>query len=1528
MVHSSLKFLLRQSLVPLPILVLTGYHKKKKKNNITTIGFRFYEPFSVQYASTPPTLSEIENSARNDGLLVSADHIRRGLWNFVLPTRQGGLPVAQTPDRLVEIYGQPFVLREESSFEPSNLLKNRMHCPNSANTPSSSSSGGSALEPTLRSAQSFGLSPQGITQSSSPSHLDFSNLQFQGIDSRIYGSTHVNDVHEHFVTALLSSLTSAFARRTGAIPLNSRSLALPLSIFSPDPPLPAQHEPALSNTVATLRAYITTTGSLVVSIQVTVFDGLMPLQGSIDASTSLQRTPILLAPLGLFGNVSGFRDAESPFNGSAVQSPETQVVRFRNQPEDRIKQWHHVWTKVLESRGISPSVLDHTSWVTITVLRTRPIDPKGEGRLSPLPQALIGIAWPAVLCFCKKSWDPIMGMVNRLDENTLGGRAETYDPVSSAKTWFSGSAEREALISKRKQEREVPAKPPDAPDVTQKQQHPGTGNSPLILRRTTTTTTRPDAAAVSAMYPTPPDAVQNLANGMTPSFDGVVSSPVNGTHSTALIDLDATIGGPISAKDDIRDLFDVQDKPKSAASLFGAEPENLFGDIGDDMYGGASVTDADFDYFDKDTSELLADLEARMDVGGGEDAMRNSATDTLKPPVPADKAPIEANQAVFAKPELKHARSSKADADHLRQQQNITGNRIVPVKRQASPFDANTVYKRVKSSLGMVYPVSLSTSRNGSGKSILLEKINLDSFLSQVGKKYVDHGRFGCPQKASEESGGYMERSAMESVKLHWNEREKPKDQAFNPRILAKVMGLVNGKTGTATRKQADNTLGGDDSSVKSDPDYSSSESEAPPSPVKSVAPTSRPLEDDGISVATSFRDLETAEDGPAISSTELSRYARGAGSPVSLLGYFSDHEPFAVNISLSDEDFITIAQILTDQAATGNLKYPPRSESVRRPLGGKRRGLLAATRISVGALYKDVDKLLGDPVHCQLRSFIEVPDVPLIGQPTRMQGRQNAEDRAKNSHLFPIGPPHLEFKRAGSRMSLLPPAVPFWESLGLGPSLGIKDVSGVCVYPDWEGMTDNANLFLERLRSAYESLKLGHFHRIPLSKDGQLDGVLPFEVEKISTSNDYRVNSSQADKMDKLAHAMADSDLKARNFVVFFMYTPDNHRSLVEACISFQLLFQIYRRQLAEKRATPENELVLQLVPLDFVASPSAVVIAPPSEVSKLALETYDRCTLFRGPMPAPSIILEKPFAKSIDFKLTTAPPVSLLKENSCIHVAYAQSIDERWISAAWTDTRGSQQVTASYCLGRKGTLLSTSITDVVREIWETTHEIISDFRVHWRVIVTKCGPMSPQELTFWQEVGSQKTNQAPTMSPTLLTVDTNPSLQLMPPISKVPSTAPSAFYTTPVSTPQASGSIRSPDQNKDATTPSDNAMSELGPHSSLVDVSERSWGAILAHRLNTSASLTQLSPSLISGYLIKSGGSMVEDAPVVMEVNIVHSEVNARLYENLLKELLCQFRALGSLSRARGTTGLSDVRPWHVAAAEKGVRACYLLI
>ncbi|KAG7145732.1 Mediator of RNA polymerase II transcription subunit 13 like protein [Verticillium longisporum] len=408
---------------------------------------------------------------------------------------------------------------------------------------------------------------------------------------------------------------------------------------------------------------------------------------------------------------------------------------------------------------------------------------------------------------------------------------------------------------------------------------------------------------------------------------------------------------------------------------------------------------------------------------------------------------------------------------------------------------------------------------------------------------------------------------------------------------------------------------------------------------------------------------------------------------------------------------------------------------------------------------------------------------------------------------------------------------------------------------------------------------------------------------------------SSLADRMDSLNQSLLSLEAREKNLVVFIVYIPSHPESIVEACTAFQQLFELYKKALADKRLAPPNELVLQLLPVDFLTAVSGMPTALPIDLIKLALETYDRCTIFGGPMPAPAILLEHTLPRNIDFRLNNTGSSSLMHENTCIHIAYAQSVDERWITAAWTDNRGSQQMTASYNLGRKGKSLSSSLNEVTHEIWETTHDLISRWKVHWRIIITKCGCMDQSEIDFW--VGLAQTEQQASVSLTLITVDTSPSLQLVPPAVKVPPTASTSFYTTPVSTPQPS--TVSPDQIGTPSTPMKdgsqaNASTPTGTPGGadvtepaegdaiLVDVTDQTWGAVLSHRLSNSTVPGELSTSLISGYLVKRGGTKVEDPPVIMEVNIVHTDGNPRALEALLREMLNYFRGLGTLARARG--------------------------
>jgi len=212
----------------------------------------------------------------------------------------------------------------------------------------------------------------------------------------------------------------------------------------------------------------------------------------------------------------------------------------------------------------------------------------------------------------------------------------------------------------------------------------------------------------------------------------------------------------------------------------------------------------------------------------------------------------------------------------------------------------------------------------------------------------------------------------------------------------------------------------------------------------------------------------------------------------------------------------------------------------------------------------------------------------------------------------------------------------------------------------------------------------------------------------------------------------------------------------------------------------------------------------------------------------------------------------------------------------------------------------------------------------------------MDPSEVDFW--IGLASTESDAQVNLTLITVQTDPSLRLLPQaITLLPNANASQSVITPVSTPQSmQASIVSPEN---ASTPArENAAATPGdpvePDSDarLIDFTDQTWGAVLSHRLNNSNSLLDVNPALISGYLIKRGGSYVDDPPIAMEVNIVHSEVvgNPRTFHDLLlREILVYFRGLGTLARVRGVVdSVKDVRPWHVAAAEKAVKALYQLM
>ncbi|KAK3316175.1 mediator complex subunit 13 C-terminal-domain-containing protein [Apodospora peruviana] len=1515
-------------------------------NNLSSIAYRIYEPIASQSSTYTFAASDVEHALRNDGHLVYMDSARRGIWCFYLSGKDASSssqPEHHGLTARMEVCGYPLGMVGEGNFEPTSLLKSRPPGTNLINTPSSSSSSGSAQDMTFRGAQTFNMPLAGL-QGPGTMMLDGKMAPAPIQDVKGYSSVPIQEVHEFFITAVLSSLSASFCHRAGAIALNHRTVLLP--------PEASHHEEgdsieARTSALATFRIYLTTTGSLIISLCVSLLQGLASSADAARANLFPSGSMVLAAPLGAFGTLQGIVDSDvHTVDNGFGQSPDTHISRVRPDPSDRFSQWRSTCSKKIQMSGTSPSLLERCSWVNIQFVPRKPYEPRVPGPTAP---------WPAVLCFRKPKIASALD--NGFEKGPFTSASEQLDPLNSVRAWNQGIPMLEDTMARRKRERDTLASRENVePDIRNPQYN---GYSPMVLRRSSNGGAAAATAANGVMYPTPPDGIQ--PPGVAPPFDASVVSPGPAPPMAAPVDADAMIQNGSSGGDGFGggwDGPDIKREPQGANFL---ENENMFDDLGDDMFEGNELTDADFNFFDEQPGGVEMDLSVLPELGSsmGMSATLSQPTDRAShTAIAGDNNKPAVITPQFTKPELKHARSTLTEESrHLTNMESFNLNSAVGVKRYPSPFNPDTVYKRIRASVHRPSQSRSSSKTAPSRRRSMFEKVDFDPSLSLVNKKYQENGLFNytIPDVKGKEIKPVENKSPLTTGSSSGLAKRRRGGLRELPPSLNLLLAKISGAPENSPTRPDDALSDSEASSWDSDQDNASDTTGGGSSPAKSSVARRRP-DDDTVSMAASFRDLEsTSADSPSYGNIDLLRLSRPDIPELSITKYFTDPEPEPLQLSCTDEKFITVAQILTEQAASGFLRFGQQSPWPRSR--ESRRSLVSTMRYTIQGLRKALPRSLGGAAECQLRPFIEVQDVPLLAPPNRIQPRPAGQELVR-PNIFSIPAPHIELRRYETPISVLPSALSFWESLGLVPCQGPKDVVSIGVFPALDGMRDSVAVFLERVGSKYESLKLGSFSTLPTT-NSIVDGLLPVITDQEMSSMAspghglFRSGSALTEYMMKLAQALAASSMSDKNFVIYSVYTLDSPSSVVDYCAAFEELFEHYKRCLSDRKKEIVNDLVLQLVPLDLVTSETSLVIPSPFDYARLCIETYDRCTIFGGTMPAPAIVLEPALPRQLDFKITPTPSPNLLHENSCIHIAYAQSVDERWITAAWTDSRGSKQMTASYCLGRRTRPLTRQVVEVVNEIWETTHDLISISKVHWRVIITKCGPMDQQEVEHWITLAQNDTKA--TASLTLLTVDTNPSLQLIPPPLKIPLNASSVFYSTPVSTPQPSmlspdqsgnnpptpmggggaatpgaGGGGGPDGNNSSSSNNNTAATDPDPDSTLVDATDMTWGVVSSHRLNNSSSLTELNPALASGYLVKRCGPRPEDAPVAMEVNVIHTEgSNPRVYDHLLREMLINFRGLGTLARVRGVVDKEvDVRPWHVAAAEKAVRALYLMM
>lgn len=427
-------------------------------------------------------------------------------------------------------------------------------------------------------------------------------------------------------------------------------------------------------------------------------------------------------------------------------------------------------------------------------------------------------------------------------------------------------------------------------------------------------------------------------------------------------------------------------------------------------------------------------------------------------------------------------------------------------------------------------------------------------------------------------------------------------------------------------------------------------------------------------------------------------------------------------------------------------------------------------------------------------------------------------------------------------------------------------------------------------------------------------------------------------------------------NTVVYLVNPFDNSTALQDLCSCFWALIDSYGEPEGPaaqglRKTTP----ILRIIPISMIASFDWPVSTDPRTFANLAREVYDCCqsspnTYTSADLPIlceASINLAEANHQSVQFLLTSEPPSNLLHEDSCMHVAYCQSLDDMWITAAWTDNTGKYQHTACYSLAG-----SQTFGRVAREIWEATLAYSKSRKVTWRLFLVSVGPMSRLHTDIWHELVLNTPPSTLSLSVSLLSVDTKPMVIISPnrlndiaSISKQNNN-----QTTPISTLQNQMQASTPTTPAAGFLPSipsgmDNiAIGDNDAAARLINRTDESWGIVLDRRLNVSRSIIDYNPALASGYLMKRTGPDDLDRPVVMEVNLtgaMHARGTSYLqgvedsnpglgqqtYDGLLKDILIMYRALGLLARLRGAENETSCTPWHIAVvlrAADALRIC----
>ncbi|KAL2366626.1 hypothetical protein RJZ56_000459 [Blastomyces dermatitidis] len=1362
--------------------------------------------------------------------------------------------------------------------------------------------------------------------------------------------------HEALLSSISKTVTLQFTRQQKVVPLGTRTLYASLNENEyqggEDSPLARKSTPFLS----TLDINLTSKGRLVISLSTLPQPGLEQLHHDSESDIIATRLndDVWLAPSGTLCRLTSTSEYQSSLSNVVSPDPMGTTPHHAELPADKInankREWKKNVSEWLKMFGLHLNNPESEFWVEVEVnVSDRPFcDLFSKSALNHQKSSpFIRILWPGRLCFTR-SRSKLTAPANPTE--FFSGQSES--PLQFAERWVKEVCRISQPIDKHKSS--------DDQSGLENQQLKRSEPSPLRLDRSdmpeslARTINMPEAQLASAVYPTPPGGAlaQYMGAGSISERLGTSTIDTLSYAPTQTESIYNEAGGPTTYFRGNSEILPTALDPASSELGIGsglydtAADEEFFGDMDVANFDTKGITEADFNFFDEpDFTGLTDNLDMQTEEP---ELAQQHAESNLATPYNSNTAmsiaepnPSNTNQGHLITTKngngrIKHSGVSPLNTTAAEGQisEGITqprqliltdGLRRRPMSPPLSPVQIKKILSPDVSSPLPSKPLNSKISKSCPAKN-QYSPVIFQPTLWTSDKKYRMDGRFWFTpgsQHITRNLRSYP--SDIPTIGFP----QKGKNVRPKPPSIHTSSGPLVSDNAPEIDLQSPSTSSYGSSDYDSDTDRGSNASS--PHIIQFHSKRKRDSEGGGNSTPSHLERLTQASDvdNGTLNEHELALLSIFISGAVDwpLAGYFSRIQNDVFPVFSRREDLLQTAQLVVDQVTQSSFCHV--HDDLYMPEWVDWDDVLSQS------LFDNTDGL-GHMSKLDLRSYTTLED----GSNPRKEV-PSIRPSIPGS-IYKISSPHVKVHRGNSYLEILPPAIGFWETFGLEPLQGEKNIIPFCIYPP--NVSEAADAFMERLTLVYSSGNFGSH-----SRPKKANGLVPWSLNAASDQDYASLMHALNVSCEILGSALSNILASDENVVIYIINPFVYDAAIVDICSAFLRLFHKYVGDADRQHTRRLNELVLQIIPLEFIASPDSLVVPTQTDYLRLALEVYSRCPPKDRSSDwlgcAPPLVLAEPVPKVVPFRLAPES-ITPVEEAKCLHVAYSQSVDQRWVTAAWTDNSGRHQTALSYCLRERNSPVSRPISEIRTQIWETTKDIMDMSSSHWRLIIVKDEPVDSEEIDMWKSLLDQyNRHKAIKVELGIVSVNTKPGLSLRLPSSPLQFSALSQQPTqnglstvTPGSTPRP---VPSPDPSGPAATPPtattpmfadqqqatppqqqpQQLTTDSDQDTILIDKSDETWGVTLSHRLNSSYSLTKYQPALASGYLLRRSGTSDTDGQAVMTVNVIYTN-SRRPIDHLLKDILRMYRELITLARVRGIVHVQGnlPLPWHIMTAVKG--------